>query len=140
LTTTVTVAAVVIQRLRGSHEIHLFGRRIGQATIQRSFVLGALASVIIASVVCFTEIVRRGGPPTPADRSEFLAIMFEVVSGFGTVGLSMGVTSSLEPLAKGAMVLLMFLGRVGPLLLIDFFARLPAPPPLRHASEELMIG
>ena len=140
LTTAVTVAAVVTQRLRGNREVHLFGRSIGQATIQRSFVLSVVATVIIAVVICFVEIVRRNGPPGAADRGEFLAVIFEVVSGFGTVGLSMGITSDLQPLAEGAMVLLMFIGRVGPLLLMDFFARLPPPPPLRHATEELMIG
>jgi trk system potassium uptake protein TrkH len=140
VTTAATVATVVIQRLKGGHEIHLFGRSIGQATIQRSFVLGALASVIIASVICFIETVRRPGAPTAEGRGELLAVMFEVVSGFGTVGLSMGITADLEPLARAAMVPLMFIGRLGPLLLMDFFARLPPPPPLRHASEELMIG
>ena len=140
LTTASTVTILVLQRLRGSREIHIFGRAIGQATIQRSVTLAVLASVLIASTVCFIEIVRRSGPPTLADRGDFLAVLFEVVSGFGTVGLSMGITAALEPLAKAAVIFLMFTGRVGPLLLMDFFARLPPPPPLRHAKEELMIG
>lgn len=140
LTTAVTVVTVVIQRLRGYHEIHLFGRSIGQATIQRAFVLCMLAAATIAAAICFIEVVRLGGPMTPEARGEFLAVIFEVVSGFGTVGLSMGITAALEPLAQAAIIPLMFIGRVGPLLLMDFFARLPPPPPLRHASEELMIG
>jgi trk system potassium uptake protein TrkH len=140
LTTASTVTILVLQRLRGSREIHVFGRAIGQATIQRSVTLVVVASVLIASTVCFIEIVRRSGPPTSADRAELLAVVFEVVSGFGTVGLSMGITAALEPLAKLAVIFLMFTGRVGPLLLMDFFARLPSPPPLRHAKEELMIG
>jgi trk system potassium uptake protein len=128
LTTATTVAAVAIQRLRGKHEVHLFKRSIGPVTIQRAFVL------------CVIEVVRRSGPPTLAGRSEFLAVIFEVVSAFGTVGLSMGITAELEPLARAGMVVVMFIGRVGPLILMDYFARLPAPPPLRHAKEELMIG
>jgi trk system potassium uptake protein TrkH len=67
-------------------------------------------------------------------------VIFEVVSGFGTVGLSMGITSNLEPFTEAAVVLVMFIGRLGPLILMDYFARLPAPPPLRHAKEELMVG
>ena len=140
LTTATTVAAVAIQRLRGKHEVHLFGRSIGPATIQRAFVLCVVAASIIAATICFIEIVRRSGPPTPADRGELLAVIFEVASGFGTVGLSMGITPQLEPLARAAMVVVMFIGRVGPLILMDYFARLPAPPPVRHAREELMIG
>jgi trk system potassium uptake protein len=140
LTTAVTVAAVVAQRLRGNHQVYLFGRSLGQATIQRAFVLSVLATAMVVSVTWLIEFVQGGGTPTLAGRGEFMAVMFEVVSGFGTVGLSMGVTSQLEPLAKGAMIPLMFLGRLGPLILMDFFARLPPPPPLRHVSEDVMIG
>jgi trk system potassium uptake protein TrkH len=140
VTTAATMTVLVVQRLRGSREIHMFGRGIGQTTIQRAVTLSVLASVLIAAVVCFIEIIRRSGPPTPGDRAELLAVIFEVVSGFGTVGLSMGLTPNLEPLARGAMIFLMFAGRVGPLILMDFFARLPPPPPLTHVKEELMIG
>jgi trk system potassium uptake protein TrkH len=96
--------------------------------------------VLVASTICLIEIIRRSGPPTLADRGELLAVMFEVVSAFGTVGLSMGITAALEPVAEAAVVVLMFTGRVGPLILMDFFARRPPPPPLRHVKEELMIG
>lgn len=140
LTTASTVAILVLQRLRGYREIHVFGRALGQATIQRAVALSVLASVIIAIFICFIEIVSRSGPLSPGDRGELLAVMFEVVSAFGTVGLSMGITSTLEPLAKLAVIFLMFAGRIGPLILMDFFARVSLPPPLRHAREELMIG
>lgn len=140
LTTATTVAAVAIQRLRGKHEVHLFKRSIGPVTIQRAFVLCVVAAAIIAGTICLLEVVRGSGQPTSAGRAELLAVIFEVVSGFGTVGLSMGITAELEPLARAGMVMVMFIGRVGPLILMDYFARLPAPPPLRHAKEELMIG
>jgi trk system potassium uptake protein len=140
LTTATTVAAVAIQRLRGKHEVHLFKRSIGPVTIQRAFVLCVVAAAIIAGTICLLEVVRGSGQPTSAGRAELLAVIFEVVSGFGTVGLSMGITADLEPVARAGMVVVMFIGRVGPLILMDYFARLPAPPPLRHAREELMIG
>jgi trk system potassium uptake protein TrkH len=140
LTTAATVAILVLQRLKGNREIHVFGRGIGQATIQRSVTLAVLASVLIASTICLIEILRRSGPPTLADRGELLAVMFEVVSAFGTVGLSIGITAALPPLPEAAIICLMFTGRIGPLILMDIFARRPPPPPLRHAREELMIG
>lgn len=140
LTTAATVAVLVVQRVRGNREIHMFGRAIGTATIQRSVTLAVLASVLIASTIWFIELMRHSGPLALSDRGELLAVMFEVVSAFGTVGLSMGITAALEPLAETALTFLMFIGRVGPLILMDFFARRPPPPPLRHAREELMIG
>jgi trk system potassium uptake protein TrkH len=52
----------------------------------------------------------------------------------------MGITPNLEPLSKLLLVLLMFAGRLGPLTLMDVFEHLPQPPPVRYATEELVIG
>ena len=48
----------------------------------------------------------------------FLTIFFEVISAFGTVGLSLGITPYLSVAGKLAISLLMFIGRIGPLTLV----------------------
>jgi trk system potassium uptake protein TrkH len=67
-------------------------------------------------------------------------VTFEAVSAFGTVGLSMGFTPRLVAASKVMIILLMLIGRLGPLWLMDFLAQLPAAAPIRHAKEELMVG
>jgi trk system potassium uptake protein TrkH len=139
LTSAAAVLALVYHRLRGNREVRLFGRAIGEITLQRAVVLAILAAILIVGVVCLIEIVEAN-PPYAAERGEFFAVTFEAVSAFGTVGLSMGITSGLHSPAKVLIILLMFIGRLGPLWLMDFMQHLPAAPPIRHATEELMVG
>lgn len=139
LTSATAVAALVYHRLRGSREVRVFNRAIGEMTLQRAVVLALLAAVLIAVVICLIEVFEVD-PPYTSERGEFFAVTFEAVSAFGTVGLSMGITSGLHSPAKVLIILLMYVGRLGPLWLMDFMQHLPADPPVRHASEELMVG
>ncbi|MGE0821162.1 MAG: TrkH family potassium uptake protein [Candidatus Binatia bacterium] len=140
LTTATVVAALVAYRIRGNKEVCIFARAVGESTIQRAVVLTVLAVILVASTVAVMEVARNSGPPNTADRAEVLAVVFEAVSAFGTVGLSMGITAELGTIEKLVIILLMFVGRLGPLALMDFFAHLPPSPPIRHAKEELMVG
>jgi trk system potassium uptake protein TrkH len=51
-------------------------------------------------------------------KHDFLSVFFEVISAFGTVGLSLGITSELSIAGKALIALVMFVGRVGPLTLV----------------------
>jgi trk/ktr system potassium uptake protein len=140
LTSAAAVLALVYHRLRGNREVRMFRRGIGEATLQRAVVLSILSALMIGLTVCLVEIFQGGGTPTPSGRGEFLEVTFEAVSAFGTVGLSMGLTPQLVSGSKLIIILLMLVGRLGPLWLMDFLAQLPAAPPIRHAKEELMVG
>jgi trk system potassium uptake protein TrkH len=141
LTTAASLAALVRHRLRGAREPRLFGRAVGESTLERAVVLTTLASLLILAAVAAIEVLhhRQHSDPTVA-RADFLPVLFEAVSAFATVGLSLDLTPFLPPSAKVVIMLLMFVGRLGPLWLMDFFQHLPPPPPVRHAPEELMVG
>ena len=97
-------------------DVNLFNRKIPQTTISKATVI-LFSSLII--VILFTFIllaVEIPGTRHQESRS-FLAYLFEVVSAYGTVGLSMGVTSHLKNISKFLIVLLMYFGRLGPLTL-----------------------
>ncbi len=140
LTSATAVLALVVQRLRNRPDVRLFGRAIGEASIERAVVLAFLASLMIVFTIVGIEIAQSRGALDLQARGEFLAVAFESVSAFGTVGLSIGITPALAPLSKVLLIWLMFVGRLGPLALMDFFRHLPPPPPVRYATEELMIG
>ncbi len=73
----------------------------------------------------------------PAD---FLRIVFECFSAYCTVGLSMGITSSLSDESKLVLVLLMFIGRVGAInLLIGMLRRLETSH-IRYPEEDILIN
>lgn len=140
LTTAASLLALVRHRLRDSREPRLFRRAIGEKTLERAVVLTTLATVMIFVCVALIETFDLGRARGLDERADFLPVLFEAVSAFGTVGLSMNLTPSLGPGAKVVIMFLMFVGRLGPLWLMDFFQHLPPPPPIRHAPEELMVG
>ncbi|NLB17210.1 MAG: Trk family potassium uptake protein [Syntrophomonadaceae bacterium] len=95
-------------RLQRKEEVVVYNRRIGQGTINR-----AVTIVLISSVIVFLGIVLL----TLLDSHDLLSLMFEAFSAFGTVGLSLGITSELSSGAKLVLICLMFFGRLGPLTL-----------------------
>jgi trk system potassium uptake protein TrkH len=66
--------------------------------------------------------------------------LFDTVSAFGTVGLSMGVTPKLNDLQKYALIFMMFAGRVGPLTLAFSLSRGGAKRGITYAEEGVMVG
>lgn len=69
-----------------------------------------------------------------------MEILFEVVSAFGTVGLSLGITPKLEPASKLLLILAMYLGRVGILSLGYSIARKEEKYPITYGEEGVMTG
>jgi trk system potassium uptake protein TrkH len=72
-------------------------------------------------------------------RHKFVEYLFETVSAFGTVGLSMGVTAQLNDVQKLAIICMMFAGRVGPLTLAYawYSSRRRG---ITYAEESVMVG
>ena len=70
----------------------------------------------------------------------FLSALFETVSAFATVGLSMGATGALNPGGKVVVIILMFLGRVGLLTMAYVVTSRLRPITYRYADGKIMIG
>jgi trk system potassium uptake protein len=67
-------------------------------------------------------------------------VLFEVVSAYGTVGLSTGITGGLTVASKLLIVVAMYLGRVNILLLIAAVLGDPSPSSLHYPEENLLVG
>lgn len=107
--TTFTVLAVVIwSELRGDPDADAFDRRIAVATQRQALTLALLA---VAIVVLPTLWITALSPFTVDE------ILFEVTSAFTTTGLSTGITASLAWYHQVVIVVLMFIGRLGPVTL-----------------------
>ena len=69
-----------------------------------------------------------------------MEVLFEVISAFGTVGLSMGLTSKLTLLGKLSITLLMFIGRLGPLTVALIAGESTKEASYRYPKGEVLIG
>jgi trk system potassium uptake protein len=118
--------------LRGQEEVILYQRRIPPPLILKAMavVFGSVIAIIIATLaISFVE-------------SDFkmIQLFFEVVSAFGTVGLSMGITAGLSPISKLVIIFMMYLGRVGVILLIAAIIGDPKPSIINYPEENLLVG
>ncbi|MGB3556715.1 MAG: potassium transporter TrkG [Jannaschia sp.] len=111
-------------------ELHVFGRSIPLEDILR---VTALVSVSILFVAIATFVI------TISHDGDFLDLIFEVASAFGTVGLSRGATGELDGLGRAVIVALMFAGRVGPLTL-GFFLAVRSAPRVRYPRSPVFLG
>jgi trk system potassium uptake protein TrkH len=136
-TTTLSILANCTRSvLRGKESVVIFKRTIPPPLVLKAVavVFGSVITVIIiTSLIAFIEF--RLNSPISA-----IAILFEVVSAFGTVGLSMGITANLSALSQLLIVTMMYIGRVGIILLIAAVIGDPRPTTIKYAEENLLIG
>jgi trk system potassium uptake protein TrkH len=118
--------------LQGKEEVLLYNRKIAISLILKAVgvVFGSLATVIFATIsISITD-----------PKLAFIQILFEVVSAFGTVGLSTGITATVSTAAKLILILTMYIGRVGILLLMSSILGDPRPSRIHYPEENLLVG
>lgn len=140
-TTLALLAAFARSRLRRQRRVNLFKKSIPTETLNRSISLILLATGIIATVV-FMLLVGdvATGRDVSGHHGAFLAYVFETVSAFATVGLSMGVTPALSGWSKLWIILTMIIGRVGVLTFAYIITGATATKGKEYAEENMMIG
>lgn len=132
---TVTAAVLVlsaISALRGRTTVSAFGRTIVSRSIMNAvtmMIVGGMLSLTGACVISYVESAPFG------------ACLFEAVSAFATVGLSMGLTPTLHTISHLILILLMYLGRVGVLTLgVAVLMRHREPPKMQYPDADVMVG
>ncbi len=140
-TTIALIGLMAWSRLQGSPTTSISGRTLPEETLQKAMSLFVLASGIMA-VFVFLFSVTEFPETLAASTAPFLTYMFEVVSAFNTVGLSMGATGDLSEVGRVLTVVLMFMGRVGPLTLVAAMSRKPKrfSGDFRYAKEDVVVG
>lgn len=104
VTTLAVLILAAVAEARGRSSIEIFKRRIPEDVLRLavSVLLWGAGAVAIGTII----LVNLTDAP-------FEYVLFDVISGFGTVGLTTGVTASLPDPGVYVMALLMFMGRVG---------------------------
>ena len=130
LTTFIVIVLAVWTYLKGRNETVIFER-----TIRNQIILRSLAIVVISVFIVFMAILAL----SITENAPFLTIVFEAFSAFGTVGLSMGLTANLTDIGKELIIVLMFIGRIGPLTLAFSLAKAQKSS-VRYADGEVFTG
>lgn len=140
-TTSAAILFLMIwNRMKGNLEVNLFNRTIPREVIGRTISI-IFASALSVSIITSVLLITAGGSLLPGeDRHFFVEYLFETVSAFGTVGLSMGVTSKLSDIQKVAIIFMMVAGRVGPLTLAFSLSRTTLKEGITFAEEGVMVG
>jgi trk system potassium uptake protein len=140
-TTLALLAAATLSWIRRKRRVNMFKKSIPPETVTRSVSL-ILVSVGIISLIVFLLLAgdSESGRAAAGPRGSFLAYLFEAVSAFGTVGLSMGVTPELSDWGKSCIVLMMIIGRVGVLTFSYIILGTGVRNGVEYSEENLMIG
>lgn len=124
--------AFIKSRVAARESINIFYRTLSLELVTKAFTVVVL-SICIISVSCAILFLTQSG-------MSMEETFFEVFSAFGTVGLSLGMTPTLNTAGKVVIVFTMFIGRIGPLTLLYAFSREKSFGKFAYVEESVMIG
>ncbi|MGJ5591339.1 TrkH family potassium uptake protein [Micrococcus lylae] len=131
ITTAAVLLAVVVTELRGEAAVNVMGRRLSRSTHREAI------TVIMLSATCVVVAVALLMGMTGFTTDQ---VLFECVSAFGTVGLSTGITADLPELCQAILMVLMFVGRIGPAVVAGSLALTTATRHFELPKERPLIG
>lgn len=136
--TAVVLALEAWSKFNGRKQVQVFRRNIPQELVQKAIAAVLLFSVVGASALTALLVVDE--ITVSNDQGDFLGSTFEVVSALGTVGLSTGVTTKLDAAGRWIIIVLMFVGRLGPISAAVALSRGERDPHLAYPKEEVLVG
>ena len=110
-TTFVVLIGTVLSVLRGQDETILQRRRVDKSVVYRSLAILFLSTLVVLTTTSVLLLMEN-------DTKSAISLLFETVSAFATVGLSTGITPLLSSISIAALIITMFIGRVGPISLV----------------------
>jgi trk system potassium uptake protein TrkH len=125
------IILTVIAILSGNRVVVVFKRKISESLIHRVMALIAVSITLLFIVIFLLLLIEK---------LPYEMVVFEAFSAYGTVGLSMGITSSLTDVGRILIVILMYFGRVGPLTIIYALSRGKTTPDYKYLEDKILVG
>ena len=133
VTTPAVLWAIIRAGFRRRGETEIYRRTLPVEVIQKAVMVLCSSLLFICGAVGLMTFFEP--------EKDFLDLLFETVSAFGTTGLSTGITSALSVAGRVLITLLMFIGRLGPLTIgFAFMLRRRQPAKYSYSEERIMIG
>ncbi|SHE83067.1 TrkH family potassium uptake protein [Clostridium fallax] len=121
-----------ISIIKGREDTEVFYKRIPRGVVRRSMALFIIAVGLIIMVAMILSITEVG--------ATFEEIIYEVVSAFGTVGLTLGLTTKLTSIGKILIILTMYCGRVGPLTIALALTNKKNNNGIKYPEGKILVG
>ncbi|MEG2338391.1 MAG: TrkH family potassium uptake protein [Clostridium sp.] len=132
-TTMMILLMTIVSVINGREETEIMKKRLNKAAVYRAIAITFISFVLVSIVTMILAITQQGS---------FMQFIYEATSAFGTVGLSLGLTPTLTPIGKIAIIITMYAGRLGPLTLVLAFAyrqRL-SNTSIRYPEDKIIVG
>ncbi|HEX7715509.1 MAG TPA: TrkH family potassium uptake protein [Bacillota bacterium] len=130
-TTFGVLVATIITSIKGRQDAELFERHIPTDIIYKAITILTIALSWVSVATLVMSLVEPYA---------FIRLFFEVMSAFGTVGLTTGITPDLTVISKIIIIITMFIGRVGPVTILIALSRTEKHNSVKFVEERLMIG
>jgi trk system potassium uptake protein TrkH len=121
----------ILSTARGLPSAEAFGRRIEHLVVYRALAVALVSIALLFGFALALELTT--------DHS-FVDVLFEAISAFSTVGASRGITPGLSDAAHIVLIIAMFVGRLGPLVLVIGLTARRRSVAYRPAVESIRIG
>lgn len=131
ITTFAVLFFILSTELQGGTAVNIFGKRLSRAVHRQAITVVLLAIALVMGSSMFLMLITDFGQER---------ILFEVISAFATVGLSTGITAAMPPAGQLVLILLMFVGRLGPVTLGAALALRERPLLYEFPKERPLIG
>jgi len=131
ITTFAVLFFILVAEVRGDGVVNVFGKRLSRAVHRQAITVVLLAVFVVTAATAILMLVTDLGLD---------ALLFEAISAFGTVGMSTGITASLPGAGQVILIILMFIGRLGPITFASALALRERPTTYEYPKERPIIG
>ncbi|MGL6170196.1 MAG: potassium transporter TrkG, partial [Fusobacteriaceae bacterium] len=130
-TTLGVIAFYVLGIVKGKEHIDMFNRRIDWEILNRALAILVIAILYVSVVIMMILTVEN---------FRFEQIVFEVISAFATVGLTLGITPELSWFSQLLIIITMFVGRLGPLTFALAIGETKKKEQFKYPKENILVG
>lgn len=139
-TTFRALCSFVAAQFRGREQVRIGRYALSQNAMNKTISLIIMACLLVGLGTMILTSLKSYSADYLIGRDKFMIDMFEVVSAFGTAGLSTGITPHLNPIEKFTIITLMFIGRLGPIWLLSALSTWHEELRYRVPTEDLPLG
>lgn len=127
----------VLSVIKGKDSTEIYDKRLPKYLVYRAVSVALISFMLVIFATMVLSIAE-----VPYNNTDFMTLLFEATSAFGTVGLSMNYTPNLTPAGRVIIILCMFAGRVGPLTLILAMTRNAHKNKghIKYPEDRIMVG